>query len=94
MTVLCPIDLRRLYHDSRVIPFIGAGASMAVTWSRKGVTERGPSWTELVDHACHILGVDVPALLRLRGNDLQILEYFGALKGGFAELTKAMPRNN
>jgi len=60
---------------------------MAVTWTRNGKTARGPSWSELVDHACKIIGVSEPDLLRLRGNDLQILEYFRTLKGGFAELT-------
>jgi hypothetical protein len=87
MTVTCPVELRQLYRDNRVIPFIGAGASMAVSWKRNGETERGPSWNELVDHSCHILGIGRPELLRLRGNDLQILEYYRALKGGFAELT-------
>jgi len=87
MSVVCPEDLIRLYRDNRVIPFVGAGASMAVTWSRKETKVHGPSWTELVDHACHILGVSEPELLRMRGTDLQILEFFRALKGGFAELT-------
>ncbi|WP_207460239.1 SIR2 family protein [Azospirillum sp. SYSU D00513] len=87
MSALCPPDLRRLYHDDRVIPFIGAGASMAVTWMRKGEQARGPSWRQLVDHACEILGINEPELLRVRGSDLQILEYFRAIKGGFAPLT-------
>lgn len=83
----CPSDLRRLYRDDRVIPFIGAGASMAVTWHRNGIQTHGPSWRELVDHACKIIGVSEPQLLRFRGTDLQILEYFRALHGGFAPLT-------
>jgi len=87
MTDLCPPDLRRLYRDDRVIPFVGAGASMAVTWTRKGQPARGPSWRDLVDHACEILEIKQPELLRIRGSDLQILEYFHALKGGFAPLT-------
>lgn len=87
MIRLCPTDLRRLYHDDRVIPFIGAGASMAVAWTVNGQPARGPSWTNLVDRACQIIGIEQPELLRMRGNDLQILEYFRALKGGFAELT-------
>lgn len=60
---------------------------MAVGWTRKGSSVHGPSWSELVDKACNILGVEEPNLLRVRGSDLQILEYFGALKGGFAPLT-------
>lgn len=87
MTGSCPLDLKRLYRDGRVIPFIGAGASMAVRWTRKGKPTRGPSWRELVDHACQILEIKEPDLLRVRGSDLQILEYFRALKGGFAPLT-------
>lgn len=83
----CPLDLRRLYHEGRVIPFIGAGASMAVKWTRGETEARGPSWRQLVDHACTLLGVEEPELLRIRGNDLQILEYFRAAKGNFAPLT-------
>jgi len=48
---------------------------MAVTWTREGKQHRGPSWSELVNHAAKILGVDDPELLRFRGTDLQILEY-------------------
>jgi hypothetical protein len=33
----CPIDLRRLYRDRRVIPFVGAGASMSVSWGPVGI---------------------------------------------------------
>ena len=84
---LCPSDLKRLYRDNRVIPFIGAGVSMAVHWQRDGVEAQGPSWGELVDHACKLLNIQEPDLLRIRGSDLQILEYFSALKGGFAPLT-------
>lgn len=87
MKPICPPDLRRLYREDRVIPFIGAGASMAVTWMRKGEEISGPSWRKLVDHACQILNIEEPDLLRFRGSDLQILEYFRALKGGFAPLT-------
>ena len=83
----CPDDLRRLYRDGRVIPFIGAGASMAVKWSRGGVETRGPSWSELVEYACKSIGIEEPQLLRFRGTDLQILEYFGEHHGGFAPLT-------
>jgi hypothetical protein len=54
-----------------VIPFIGAGASMAVTWGDVTVT-RGPSWEEMVDEAARLLGVAEPDLLRIRGTDLQI----------------------
>ena len=69
----CPGDLRRLYRERRVIPFVGAGASVSVSWN--GGSKHGPSWRELVDQAATLLGAD-PDLLRLRGTDLQILEYF------------------
>ena len=48
---------------------------MSVRWKEGGREKRGPSWTELVNHAANILGVENPALLRMRGTDLQILEY-------------------
>jgi SIR2-like protein len=82
----CPTDLRRLYRDRRVIPFVGAGASMSVAWG-PDAKRRGPAWEEMVDQAAKILGSDDPELLRCRGSDLQILEYFKIMKGGFAPLT-------
>ena len=81
----CPPDLRRLYHERRVIPFIGAGASMSVSWG--GGTRRGPSWGQMVDQAASLLGASNPDLLRLRGTDLQILEYFKIVNGNLAPLT-------
>jgi hypothetical protein len=83
-----PPDLKRLYREGRILPFIGAGASMSVTWNGPGSTQlRGPSWEELVDQAARMLGIDEPELLRMRGSPLQILEYFAAKKGSFAPLT-------
>jgi SIR2-like domain len=84
--MMCPVDLRRLYRERRVIPFIGAGASMSVTWGASP-KRRGPTWEEMVNQAAKLLGVNEPNLLRLRGTDLQILEYFKILKGGLAPLT-------
>lgn len=82
----CPVDLKRLYREGRVLPFIGAGASMGIHWEQDGKQRRGPSWTELVNQAARILGADEPDLLRVRGTDLQILEYFYAKNGNFAPL--------
>lgn len=65
----CPELLRRRYQDGKVIPFIGAGVSMSVA-------RRGPSWSELVGQAALDLGFDSPDLARVRGTDLQILEYY------------------
>jgi len=83
---MCPVDLRRLYREKRVIPFIGAGASMSVSWGPDH-KQRGPRWEEMVDQAAVLLGAGEPDLLRCRGADLQILEFFKIIKGGFAPLT-------
>jgi len=71
-----PIELQKVYQEGRLLPFIGAGISMSVSWTDGTITRRGPSWGELVDKASHLLGFDDPDLLRVRGSDLQILEYF------------------
>lgn len=81
----CPADLRRLYNERRVIPFVGAGASMSVSWG--GGVKQGPSWRQMVDKAASLLGASEPDLLRLRGTDLQILEYFKIVHGNLAPLT-------
>jgi SIR2-like domain len=81
----CPLDLRRLYRDRRVIPFVGAGASMSVSWA--GGKKRGPSWEAMVDHAAKLIGCSGDNLLRLRGSDLQILEYFKIMNRELAPLT-------
>ncbi|MCK1285332.1 SIR2 family protein [Bradyrhizobium sp. 44] len=81
----CPPDLRRLYRDRRVVPFVGAGASMSVTWD--GGTKRGPSWEAMVDQAAKLIGCNDENLLRMRGSDLQILEYFKILNRELAPLT-------
>jgi hypothetical protein len=69
-----PRDLKQRYNEGRLIPFVGAGASMSVTWD-DGM-KRGRSWTELVDQAARILGFARPELLRERASALQILEYY------------------
>lgn len=79
--MICPPLLRDRYREKRVLPFIGAGASMAVRWQDGNVTKRGPSWNEMVDRAATELGFS-PALLRVRGTDLQILEYYKAQNSG------------
>jgi hypothetical protein len=71
----CPPELRRLYREGRIIPFVGAGTSMTVEWTSERALKRGPSWRELVDKAAELIGADDPELLRMRGSDLQILEY-------------------
>jgi len=49
---------------------------MSVAWDDAGQDRRGPSWRELVDEAARKIGFRKPTLLRFRGTDLQILEYF------------------
>lgn len=73
---ICPPELKKRYNDCRVIPFIGAGASMSVEWDDGGEKRKGPSWKELVDRAILELGFKDPELARVRGSDLQLLEYF------------------
>jgi hypothetical protein len=89
MTVDCPKELREHYHARRVIPFIGAGVSISVKWldPATGMERTGPSWFELVSEAARLLGFDDPELLRVRGTDLQILEYFRIVHNSFAPLT-------
>jgi hypothetical protein len=81
----CPVDLRRLYRERRVVPFIGAGASMSVSWADG--KKRGPSWEAMVDQAAKLLGCHDANLLRLRGSDLQILEFFKIMNSELAQLT-------
>src|ERR1043166_9555802 len=92
MTPTCPPELQRLYRQRRVLPFIGAGDSMAVTWTIGTAEKRGPSWNQLVDEAAKMLGIEEPALLRMRGSGLQILEYFRIINGGLAKLTNWLTR--
>ena len=83
---VCPPELKRLYRRGAVLPFVGAGASMSVKWGEAD-EHRGPSWSEMVNKAAEILGYEDPELLRFRGSDLQILEYFKVKKKNFAPLT-------
>ena len=85
----CPDDLLRLYRQARVIPFLGAGGSMSVSWSTNDKVRRAPSWKELVAQAAYLLEAE-PELLRARGNDLQILEYFSILNDGTSKLMNWM----
>jgi hypothetical protein len=86
---LCPRELRDRYQDGRVLPFIGAGASMSVSWKNENGEEvRGPSWGEMVNQAASLLGFADVELARVRGTDQQILEYFRIKHGNqIAKLT-------
>lgn len=74
-------DLQRIYHEGKLLPFVGAGISMSLEWTIEGEKKRGPSWSELVDKACESMGFTDPDLLRFRGSDLQILEYYRQKSG-------------
>jgi hypothetical protein len=82
-----PLELRTLYRDGRLLPFVGAGVSASVEWDGERQKERGPSWSELVDHAALELGFQKADLIRARGTDLQILEYFKLKFSGHTRLT-------
>lgn len=69
-------ELRRLYREGRLIPFVGAGVSRSVEWKSGETPMRGVLWKEFVDEAARQLGFEDPSLVRMRGSDLQILEYF------------------
>jgi hypothetical protein len=94
MKATVPAELKKLYRQGRVVPFVGAGASMSFTWTTPGSTtvQRGPSWSEMVSEACRLMGYSDPELLRYRGTDLQILEFFAQKKGNFAPLTNWLVR--
>lgn len=80
-------ELRRLYQDGRLIPFIGAGVSMSVSWDGN---KRGLSWEELVAQAAILMGYQQPELLFSRGDLLQVLEYFRIKNDSMAKLTNYM----
>jgi hypothetical protein len=82
-----PLELRTLYRDGRLLPFIGAGVSASVEWEEAGEKKRGPSWSEMVDRAATELGFQSADLIRARGTDLQILEYFKLKFSGHTRLT-------
>ena len=71
-----PEELKRQYRDGRLVPFVGAGVSKSVQWTDNGEARSGVLWREFVNRATVELGFDDPSLLRVRGTDLQILEYF------------------
>ena len=85
--MITPPELRQLYSNGRLLPFIGAGVSRSVHWTSNGRSHQGPSWREMVDEAARQLGFQLPALIRTRGTDLQLLEYFKVVNNDIAPLT-------
>jgi hypothetical protein len=68
---------------------------MSVKWDDiNGVPTRGPSWSELVDRAANLLDFENADLARVRGTDLQILEYFKLQNSGqTAKLTNWLSKS-
>lgn len=87
-----PSELKTVYREGRLLPFIGAGISMSVEWIDSYGPKRGPSWKELVDKAAQLMDFKDPDLLRARGTDLQILEYFRLVRNNASELTNWLVR--
>ena len=86
-------ELRSLYRAGRLLPFVGAGVSTSVTWKVDEKDCHGPSWDELVGHAADELGFKNLQLIRARGTDLQILEYFRLQFSGYSRLTNWLVRD-
>jgi hypothetical protein len=88
-----PPQLKASYKEGRLLPFVGAGVSRSIEWSFGSTTVHGPTWTELVNQATKELGFEEPDLARVRGTDLQILEYFKLKNSGqTAKLTNWLTR--
>ena len=86
-------ELRSLYRNGRLLPFVGAGVSASVTWRDSNKECHGPSWDELVERAAEELGFEDIRLGQTRGTDLQILEYFKLQFSGYARLTNWLVRD-
>src|SRR5262245_28498487 len=81
------LELQSLYREGRLLPFVGAGISASVEWTDGTVPYRGPTWDDMVRQAAKELGFDPPELLRARGTDLQILEFYKLHFSGYSRLT-------
>ena len=75
-------DLRELRRDGKLIPFVGAGLSKPL-----GL----PAWSELLDIIAGQLGYD-PDVFKLSGNNLQLAEYYVAVRGSIGPLRSEMDR--
>jgi len=88
-----PLELRSLYRGGRLLPFIGAGVSASVTWQDGTCFRNGPTWEQVVNQAAFELGFEDVSLLRTRGTDLQILEFFRIKFSGYTRLINWLVRN-
>jgi hypothetical protein len=74
--------LKGLRQDGRLIPFVGSGLSKPL-----GL----PDWSTLIDFIAEQLDYD-PEVFKLNGNELQLAEYFVAVKGSIGSLRSEMDR--
>lgn len=74
--------LRDRRRDGRLIPFVGAGLSKPL-----GL----PDWSTLIDFIAAQLNY-APDVFKLNGNDLQLTEYYVAIKGSIGPLRSEMDR--
>ena len=75
-------DVKKLYKDKKLIPFIGAGLSRCFNL---------PSWEELTDIIAKELNYD-PEVFMLSGNFWQLAGYYKAKKGGIGELRSLLDK--
>jgi hypothetical protein len=75
--------IKSLIKQKKLIPFVGAGLSMNL-----GL----PSFSQLVDKIAEELGYD-PDVFKLNGNNLQLAEYYVAVKGAIGPLRSIMDRS-
>jgi len=76
-------ELKLLRQEGKLIPFIGAGLSINL-----GL----PSFSGLIDQIAEELGYD-PKVYKLSGNNLQLAEYYVAIKGSIGPLRSIMDRD-
>lgn len=74
--------LRDLRRDGRLVPFVGAGLSKPL-----GL----PDWSKLIGFIAKELNYD-PEVFKLNGEDLQLAEYYVAIKGSIGPLRSEMDR--
>lgn len=74
--------LRDLRHEGRLIPFVGAGLSKPL-----GL----PDWSLLIEFIARQLDYD-PEVFKLNGNELQLAEYYVALKHSIGPLRDEIDR--
>jgi SIR2-like domain len=75
--------IKLLIKQKKLIPFVGAGLSINL-----GL----PSFSQLIDKIAEELGYDA-AVFKLNGNNLQLAEYYVAVKGAIGPLRSILDRS-